>query len=149
MATDVAAVIKMRQMTGRVLVESHTPHRTIDRRNAPTSFPYAMEGEKEACGRDARSKKLTITAPTEGVWYPGLDSNQGPIDQLADSEHVTSLAQTCLDEHEQLDRLEAEAFAARDACGDEWPIRQQDLAELFASAGIATGSAPAINTDDD
>ena len=48
-----------------------------------------------------------------------------------------------------LERLEAEAFAARDACGDEWPLRQQDLAELFASAGIATGSAPAINTDDD
>ena len=48
-----------------------------------------------------------------------------------------------------LERLEAESFAARDACGDEWPLRQQDLAELFASAGIATGSAPAINTDDD
>jgi hypothetical protein len=48
-----------------------------------------------------------------------------------------------------LERLEEEAFAAKDMCGDQWPLRQQDLAELFASAGISTGSAPAINTDDD
>lgn len=48
-----------------------------------------------------------------------------------------------------LERLGAEVYAAKDMCGDEWPLRQQDLVELFASAGIATGSAPAIHTDDD
>lgn len=48
-----------------------------------------------------------------------------------------------------LERLGAEVFAAKDMCSHEWPIRQHDLAELFASAGIATGSAPAINTDDE
>ena len=97
------------------------------------------------------------------------------LDQSADMihrhrEHAAATAQARLDEAEAaerkaarsagiddddfrksgiLERLAAEAFAARDACGDEWPLRQQDLAELFASAGIATGSAPAINTDDD
>ena len=97
------------------------------------------------------------------------------LDQSADMiqrhrEHAAATAQARLDEAEAaerkaarsagiddqdfrksgiLERLEAESFAARDACGDEWPLRQQDLAELFASAGIATGSAPAIHTDDE
>ena len=47
-----------------------------------------------------------------------------------------------------LERLEAEAFAAKDACGDEWPLRQQDLAELFASAGIAAPTTSAVTDDD-
>ena len=48
-----------------------------------------------------------------------------------------------------LERLAADLYAAKDLCGDEWPIRQHDLAELFASAGIATGSAPAFTADED
>jgi hypothetical protein len=47
-----------------------------------------------------------------------------------------------------LERLEAKAFAAKDMCSDEWPLRQQNLAELFASAGIATPSASAVTDDD-
>jgi hypothetical protein len=48
-----------------------------------------------------------------------------------------------------LERLGTEAFAAKDLCGDEWPIRDTDLAALLAAAGIATGSAPAFTADDD
>jgi hypothetical protein len=48
-----------------------------------------------------------------------------------------------------LERLGTEAFAAKDLCGDEWPIRQHDLGNLLEAAGIATGSAPAFTADDD
>jgi hypothetical protein len=48
-----------------------------------------------------------------------------------------------------LERLAADLYAAKDLCGDEWPIRQHDLANLLAAAGIATGSAPAFTADDD
>jgi DNA repair exonuclease SbcCD ATPase subunit len=48
-----------------------------------------------------------------------------------------------------LERLGADLYAAKDLCGDEWPIRQHDLAALLAAAGIATGSAPAFTADDD
>jgi hypothetical protein len=97
------------------------------------------------------------------------------LDQSADlihrhREHAADVAQARLEETEQaerkaartagiddddfrpsgnLERLGAELFAAKDLCGDEWPIRQHDLAELFASAGIATGSAPAFTADED
>jgi hypothetical protein len=97
------------------------------------------------------------------------------LDQSADlihrhRQHAADVAQAKLDDAEQverkaarsagiddddfrpsgnLERLGAEVYAAKDMCGDEWPLRQQDLVELFASAGIATGSAPAIHTDDD
>jgi hypothetical protein len=48
-----------------------------------------------------------------------------------------------------LERLAADLYAAKDLCGDEWPIRQHDLAALLEAAGIATGSAPAFTADDD
>jgi DNA repair exonuclease SbcCD ATPase subunit len=48
-----------------------------------------------------------------------------------------------------LERLAADLYAAKDLCGDEWPIRQHDLAELFASAGIATPTTSAVTDDDD
>jgi DNA repair exonuclease SbcCD ATPase subunit len=48
-----------------------------------------------------------------------------------------------------LERLAADLYAAKDLCGDEWPIRQHDLAALLAAAGIATGSAPAFTAADD
>ena len=84
-------------------------------------------------------------------------------------QHAADVAQARLDEAEQverkaarsagiddedfrksgiLERLEAEAFAARDACGAAWPHRQQDLAELFASAGIATPTTSAVTDND-
>ena len=96
------------------------------------------------------------------------------LDQSADMihrhrEHAAATAQARLDEAEAaerkaarsagiddhdfrksgiLERLEAEAFAAKDACGDEWPLRQQDLAELFQAAGIATPTTSAVTDDD-
>jgi hypothetical protein len=48
-----------------------------------------------------------------------------------------------------LERLAADLYAAKDLCGDEWPIRQHDLAALLEAAGIATGSAPAFTADED
>jgi hypothetical protein len=97
------------------------------------------------------------------------------LDQSADliqrhREHAADVAQARLEEAEQaerkaakslgladedfrpsgnLERLGTEAFAAKDLCGDEWPIRDTDLAALLAAAGIATGSAPAFTADDD
>ena len=85
-------------------------------------------------------------------------------------QHAADVAQARLDEAEQverkaarsagiddedfrksgiLERLEAEAFAAKDLCGDEWPIRQHDLVELFASAGIAAPTTSAVTSADD
>jgi hypothetical protein len=97
------------------------------------------------------------------------------LDQSADliqrhREHAADVAQARLEEAEQaerkaakslgladedfrpsgnLERLGTEAFAAKDLCGDEWPIRQHDLGNLLEAAGIATGSAPAFTADDD
>ena len=97
------------------------------------------------------------------------------LDQSADliqrhREHAADVAQARLEEAEQaerkaakslgladedfrpsgnLERLGTEAFAAKDLCGDEWPIRQHDLAALLEAAGIATGSAPAFTADED
>jgi hypothetical protein len=97
------------------------------------------------------------------------------LDQSADliqrhREHAADVAQARLEEAEQaerkaakslgladedfrpsgnLERLGTEAFAAKDLCGDEWPIRDIDLAALLDAAGIATGSAPAFTADED
>ena len=97
------------------------------------------------------------------------------LDQSADlihrhREHAADVAQARLEETEQaerkaartagiddddfrpsgnLERLAADLYAAKDLCGDEWPIRQHDLANLLAAAGIATGSAPAFTAEDD
>jgi DNA repair exonuclease SbcCD ATPase subunit len=97
------------------------------------------------------------------------------LDQSADMihrhrQHAADVAQARLDEAEaaerkaartagiddddfrpsgNLERLGAELFAAKDLCGDEWPIRQHDLAALLEAAGIATGSAPAFTAADD
>jgi hypothetical protein len=97
-----------------------------------------------------------------------LDGNSDLI--FRHRQHAADVAQARLEEAEQaerkaaraagiddqdfrksgnIERLEAEAFAARDLCGDEWPIRDTDLAALLAAAGIATGSAPAFTADDD
>jgi hypothetical protein len=85
-------------------------------------------------------------------------------------EHAADVAQARLEEAEQaerkaartagiddddfrpsgnLERLAADLYAAKDLCGDEWPIRQHDLGNLLEAAGIATGSAPAFTADDD
>ena len=48
-----------------------------------------------------------------------------------------------------LERLAADLYAAKDLCGDEWPIRQHDLVELFASAGIAAPTTSAVTSADD
>jgi hypothetical protein len=46
-----------------------------------------------------------------------------------------------------LERLTAEAFAARDGIHEDgWEYRQHDLAELLAAAGLGT---PARRIDDD
>jgi hypothetical protein len=97
------------------------------------------------------------------------------LDQSADliqrhREHAADVAQARLEEAEQaerkaakslgladedfrpsgnLERLGTEAFAAKDLCGDEWPIRDTDLAALLQAAGIATGSAPTFTADED
>jgi DNA repair exonuclease SbcCD ATPase subunit len=97
------------------------------------------------------------------------------LDQSADlihrhREHAADVAQARLEEAEQaerkaartagiddddfrpsgnLERLAADLYAAKDLCGDEWPIRDTDLAALLAAAGIATGSAPAFTADED
>ena len=98
-----------------------------------------------------------------------LDGNSDLI--FRHRQHAADVAQARLEETEQaerkaaraagiddqdfrksgnIERLEAEAFAARDACDDEaWPIRDTDLAALLAAAGIATGSAPAFTADED
>jgi F0F1-type ATP synthase epsilon subunit len=85
-------------------------------------------------------------------------------------EHAADVAQARLDEAEaaerkaartagiddddfrpsgNIERLAADLYAAKDLCGDEWPIRQHDLAALLEAAGIATGSAPAFTADED
>jgi hypothetical protein len=98
-----------------------------------------------------------------------LDGNSDLI--FRHRQHAADVAQARLEEAEQaerkaaraagiddqdfrksgnIERLEAEAFAARDAGDDEaWPIRDTDLAALLAAAGIATGSAPAFTADED
>jgi hypothetical protein len=48
-----------------------------------------------------------------------------------------------------LERLTADLYAAKDLCGDEWPIRQHDLTALLAAAGIATPTTSAVTADDD
>ncbi|MEY5019451.1 MAG: hypothetical protein RLZ22_539 [Verrucomicrobiota bacterium] len=94
------------------------------------------------------------------------------LDQSADlifrhRQHAANVAQARLDEAEaverkaartagiddddfrpsgNLERLTAELYAAKDLCGDEWPIRQHDLANLLEAAGLA---APARHIDDD
>jgi DNA repair exonuclease SbcCD ATPase subunit len=97
------------------------------------------------------------------------------LDQSADlihrhREHAADVAQARLEEAEQaerkaartagiddddfrpsgnLERLGADLYAAKDLCGDEWPIRQHDLVELFASAGIAAPTTSAVTSADD
>jgi DNA repair exonuclease SbcCD ATPase subunit len=97
------------------------------------------------------------------------------LDQSADlihrhREHAAATAEARLEEAEQaerkaartagiddddfrpsgnLERLATDLYAAKDLCGDEWPIRQHDLAALLEAAGIATGSAPAFTAEDD
>jgi hypothetical protein len=49
-----------------------------------------------------------------------------------------------------LERLKAEAVIARDAIHEDgWEYRAHDLAELLASAGIATPTTSAVTDDDD
>jgi hypothetical protein len=48
-----------------------------------------------------------------------------------------------------LECLAADLYAAKDLCGDEWLIRQHDLANLLAAAGIATPTTSAVTTDDE
>jgi hypothetical protein len=97
-----------------------------------------------------------------------LDGNSDLI--FRHRQHAADVAQARLEEAEQaerkaartagiddddfrpsgnLERLAADLYAAKDLCGDEWPIRQHDLAALLAAAGIATGSAPAFTADED
>jgi DNA repair exonuclease SbcCD ATPase subunit len=97
------------------------------------------------------------------------------LDQSADMihrhrQHAADVAQARLDEAEaaerkaartagiddddfrpsgNLERLAADLYAAKDLCGDEWPIRQHDLAALLAAAGIATPTTSAVTDDDD
>jgi hypothetical protein len=97
------------------------------------------------------------------------------LDQSADlihrhREHAADVAQARLEEAEQaerkaakslgladedfrpsgnLERLGTEAFAAKDLCGDEWPIRDTDLAALLEAAGIAAPTTSAVTADDD
>jgi DNA repair exonuclease SbcCD ATPase subunit len=97
-----------------------------------------------------------------------LDGNSDLI--FRHRQHAADVAQARLEETEQaerkaartagiddddfrpsgnLERLAADLYAAKDLCGDEWPIRQHDLAALLEAAGIATGSAPAFTADDE
>jgi hypothetical protein len=97
-----------------------------------------------------------------------LDGNSDLI--FRHRQHAADVAQARLEETEQaerkaartagiddddfrpsgnLERLAADLYAAKDLCGDEWPIRQHDLAALLEAAGIATGSAPAFTADED
>jgi hypothetical protein len=97
-----------------------------------------------------------------------LDQNTDLIQRHR--EHAADVAQARLEEAEQaerkaakslgladedfrpsgnLERLGTEAFAAKDLCGDEWPIRDTDLAALLAAAGIATPTTSAVTTADD
>jgi hypothetical protein len=98
-----------------------------------------------------------------------LDGNSDLI--FRHRQHAADVAQARLEETEQaerkaaraagiddqdfrksgnIERLEAEAFAARDACDDEaWPIRDTDLAALLAAAGIAAPTTSAVTSADD